>query len=123
MDLAGLLYFPRQFRFVHDALEDFMAQEGLPFEKIFHESPFMFVIVHCESDYLEAMKVGDHLEIHLHCQEVGTTSFTLGYRIFRDDGLEMGKAKTVHVALDKEKREKIPIPTELLKILKKHCIH
>lgn len=123
MDLAGLLYFPRQFRFVHDALEDFMANEGLPFEQIFHDSPFIFVIVRCESDYLVPMKVGDNLEIHLHCNKIGRTSFSLSYRIYRDDGLEMGKAKTVHVALNKKKHQKIPIPKKLLNILKKHCIH
>ena len=46
MDMAGLLYFPRQFRFVHDTLEDFMSQEGMPFESLFYEKDFMFVIVH-----------------------------------------------------------------------------
>jgi 1,4-dihydroxy-2-naphthoyl-CoA hydrolase len=120
MDMAGLLYFPRQFRFVHDTLEDFMAQEGMPFEKLFLESAFIFVIVHCESDYFHPMKLGDKLEVHMLCQEIGTTSFTMLYHIYREDGLELGRVKSVHVTLDKKKHKKIPIPKVLKNILEKH---
>jgi 1,4-dihydroxy-2-naphthoyl-CoA hydrolase len=120
MDMAGLLYFPRQFRFVHDALEDFMTQEELPFEQLFYHEDFMFVIVHCEADYLAPMKLGDRLEIQLHCKEIGTTSFTLLYHIYRENGEKVGQAKTVHVAINKKEHKKIPIPDPLLNILKKH---
>ena len=120
MDMAGLLYFPRQFRFVHDTLEDFMALEGIAFEKMFYENDFMFVIVRCESDYFHPMKLGDKLEIHLHCKEIGRTSFTLLYHIYREDGLEVGRAKTVHVTIDKKMHKKIPVPKKLKTIFEKH---
>ncbi len=120
MDMAGLLYFPRQFRFVHDALEDFMAKEGFPFSKLFKGHGPLFVIVHCEADYYAPMKVGDVLNVSVHCAHIGTTSFTLHYNILREDGTELGKAKTVHVSLDKESRKKITIPQPLLKVLELH---
>ena len=120
MDMAGLLYFPRQFRFIHDTLEDFTAQEGIPFEKVFYKKNYMFVIVHCEADYFHPMRLGDMLEIHLLCKEIGKTSFALTYHIYRQDGLEVGQAKTVHVTIDKEKHAKIPIPSELKQVLEKH---
>ncbi|ADI37832.1 Thioesterase [Waddlia chondrophila 2032/99] len=120
MDMAGLLYFPRQFRFVHDTLEDFMSQEGMPFETLFYEKDFMFVIVHCESDYFHSMRLGDDLEVHMVCKEIGRTSFTLSYQIYREDGLEVGRAKTVHVTIDKKNRKKIPIPKLLKDVLMKH---
>lgn len=120
MDMAGLLYFPRQFRFVHDTLEDFMSQEGMAFETLFYDNDFMFVIVHCESDYFHPMKLGDHLEVHMLCKEIGKTSFTLLYHIYREDGLEVGRAKTVHVTIDKKKHKKIPIPKKLKTVLEKH---
>lgn len=120
VDMVGILYFPRQFRFVHEALEDFLESEGYRFDKIFTEEDFLFVIVHCESDYLDFLKLGDAIEIHVYVEKIGTTSFTIGYKIYRDDGLEVGTAKTVHVCLDTKTRTKIPIPEPLKNILQKH---
>lgn len=125
MDLVGLLYFPRKFRFVHDALEDFMANAGIPFEHLFYQEGFLFVVVHCEADYYVPMHLGDLLEIHLGCSHIGTTSFSLSYRIMRKgenekESIELGRAKTTHVVLDKVERKKIAIPEVFLKILKDH---
>lgn len=115
-DMAGRLYFAKQFRFVHDALEDFVESEGLNFEKVFHEEKFVFVIVHCEADYLAQLRVGDLLEIHLSCEKIGATSFTLFFEIFRHHEL-VGTAKTVHVCLNATTGEKIPLPKKLRAIL------
>lgn len=123
MDMAGLLYFPRQFRFIHDTFEDFMTHEGMAFEKMFYNSDFMFVIVHCEADYFHPLKLGNRLEIHLICEKIGNSSFTLLYHIYREDGLEVGRAKTVHVTINKKLHQKILIPNELKKLLEKHYLH
>ena len=82
-DMAGRLYFPRQFRFVHDALEDFLEQEGLSFDHLFHKETFVIVIVHTEADYFVQLKVGDQLEVHVTVENIGTSSFTMKYRIFK----------------------------------------
>jgi len=42
VDIVGILYFPRQFRFVHEALEDFLTSEGIPFDKLLQEKNFLF---------------------------------------------------------------------------------
>lgn len=118
-DMAGILYFPRQFRFAHDALEDFVESEGFDFDALFHEANFVFVIVHCEADYYASMRVGDKLEIHVSVEKIGTTSFTMLYRIYRE-GKEVGSAKTVHVTLERLSRKKIPLPHEFREMLKKH---
>lgn len=116
-DMAGILYFARQFRFAHDALEDFFASEGVDFDSLFHEEDFVPVIVHCEGDYFAALKVGDKLEIKLHVERIGTTSFTLAYEIFREGRDLVGTVKTVHVTLTRITRTKIEIPERLRKIL------
>lgn len=118
-DMAGILYFPRQFRFAHDALEDFVASEGLSFNEVFLKEDFVFVIVHAEADYYKPLQIGDQLEIHLIIEKIGTTSFTIRYDIFSEQTL-VGRAKTVHVTLHGKKREKIPIPLKLRQKLKKH---
>lgn len=121
-DMAGILYFPRQFRFVHDSLEDFMTSEGFSFYNLFHGGEFIFVIVHCEADYYRSLKVGDEIIIQVNLEKMGTTSFTLTYKIFKTDHTLMGSAKTVHVTLDSKTRTKIPVPDVLKKALQKHLI-
>jgi 1,4-dihydroxy-2-naphthoyl-CoA hydrolase len=119
-DMAGILYFPRQFRFAHDALEDFVESEGFPFNRVFHDENFVFVIVHAESDYYTALKVSDRLEIHLSIEHIGTSSFTVSYKIFREPDLELvGAAKTIHVTLERQARTKVSIPEPFRQLLTK----
>ena len=119
-DMAGILYFAKQFRYVHDALEDLVEKEGFSFDYLFNNSTFVFVIVHAEADYLAPVKVGDLLEVHVEVENLGNSSFTMSYKIFKADDVMMGKAKTVHVCLDSKTRQKIPIPDTLRNILKKY---
>lgn len=122
-DMAGLLYFPRQFRFIHDALEDYIESEGMNFEQIFHHERFVFVIVHAEADYYQPLKVGDSLEIHLFIERIGKSSFTIAYKIYREPEKQLvGSAKTIRVSLDSRSREKIPLPEKLIKSLEKYFI-
>ena len=121
-DMAGILYFPRQFRFVHDALEDFIESEGYSFEKMFKKDNFVFVIVHCEADYYSPLIVGDSINVHVAVEKIGTSSFTLIYEIYKADHTHTGTAKTIHVTLEKTSRNKIPIPNHLKKILEKHLV-
>lgn len=121
-DMAGILYFARQFRFAHDALEEFAESEGFSFDQVFHQESFVFVIVHAEADYFAPLKLGDLLEVHLTIEKIGSSSFTVNYEIYKLQGerQRVGRAQTVHVTLDSKSRTKIPIPTVLRKKLEKH---
>lgn len=119
-DMAGILYFPRQFRFAHDALEDLLESEGVSFDRLFHQEPYVIVIVHAEADYLVPLKVGEPLEIHIYVEKIGTTSFTMGYKIFKQDKTLVGTVQTVHVSLDAKTRKKITLPSKLREILERH---
>lgn len=120
IDIAGRLYFPKQFRLVHEALEDFMESEGIPFSKLFVEKKYLFVIVHCETDYMTPLFMGDHVELQVYVEKIGNSSFTLAYDIFKEEGIQCGRAKTVHVAIDPKSGEKILLPAPLKEILEKH---
>ncbi len=120
VDMAGILYFPRQFRFAHDALEDFLEQTNLTFDSLFTKEHFVFVIVHAESDYIASLRVGDKIEIVLSVEAIGNTSFTFQYHIYKKDKTLVGKAKTVHVTLDSTTRKKIPIPLLFRNFLEPH---
>lgn len=121
-DMAGILYFPRQFRFAHDALEDMVESEGLGFDQMFTREDFVIVIVHAESDYITPLRVGDSLEIHVGVERIGTSSFTVHYQIFKADKTLTGTAKTVHVTLDRKTRKKVPIPEKARKMLMKYAL-
>jgi len=119
-DMAGLLYFARQYRFAHDALEDFFAHEGLDFDLLFHEEAFVPVIVHSEADYFSPLKVGDQLEVQVFVEKIGTSSFTMSYKIVKEDGKLIGTVKTVHVTLDRKTHEKIEVPARLRHMLERY---
>lgn len=122
-DMAGILYFARQFRFAHDALEDFMHSEGVKFQDLFKKKEYAFVIVHAEADYIAPVQVGDFLEVHLTVARLGVTSFTLNYQIYRkSDNLLIGTAETVHVTIDPKTRKKIHLPAKLKTLLSKHKV-
>ena len=122
-DMAGLLYFARQFRFAHDALEDFTESQGLNFNQVFHQEKFIFVIVHCESDYYAPLFISDELEIHLTVEQIGNSSFTILYHILKKkDQTLVGLVKTVHVCLDSQSRKKIEIPSHLKTKLEKFLV-
>ena len=120
-DMAGILYFARMFRFAHDALEDFMMHEGIRFQEMFKKHDFAFVIAHAEADYKLPMTVGDPLDVHVTVDKIGTTSFTIGYKIYFSDRLSLaGTVKTIHVTLDPKTRVKIPIPDRFRVILQRY---
>lgn len=123
-DMAGILYFPRQFRFAHDALEDFIESEGgMSFDQVFRHEKFVFVIVHAEADYHKPLHVGNNVEIHLSIEKIGNSSFTVAYKIYRiPDNELVGSAKTVHVSLESDSRKKIPISDRLRATLHKHLV-
>ncbi len=119
-DMAGLLYFARQFRFAHDALEDLYESEGYDFDNVFHKRDFVFVIVHCEADFFAHLKVGDKLEVHVSVEKIGNSSFTMSYNIFKKDDILVGTVKTIHVCLKASDRKKITIPDEFRLVLEKY---
>ncbi len=118
-DMAGVLYFPRLFRFAHDAWEDLMEKEDLNFTHLFNESPFTFLIVHCEANFFLQLQVGQKIETHVEIEKIGNTSFTISYKMFRGQEL-VGNAKTVHVTLERTTRKKMNIPLELKEKLQRY---
>lgn len=122
-DMAGILYFPRQFRFMHDAFEDLMHAEGYCYNELFKSDDFVYVVVHAESDYIKALHVGDDLEVRVAVEAIGTTSFAMCYEIYRlSDRTLVGKGKTVHVTLKNSTRTKIPLPEKLRKTLERYAV-
>lgn len=122
LDMAGRIYFPRQFRFAYEALEDLVASEEYGFDYVFHKAEFVFAVVHCEADYFAGLSVGDEIDTHVTIERIGNTSFTVFYHLYRGDKILVGTAKTVHVVIDKMTQQKMPIPADLRSKLEKYAI-
>ncbi|HRD54880.1 MAG TPA: thioesterase family protein [Parachlamydiaceae bacterium] len=122
-DMAGILYFANQFRFVHDAWEDLVEKENISFHQVLYKENFLFVIVHAEADYYAPLNIGDQLMIHVEVEKIGTSSFTMLYNIYKEeDNSHVGQAKITHVTINKKTRQKIPIPEHLKNLLHKYLI-
>ena len=105
-DAAQLLFFGNQFRFINDVFEEFLEAIGYPTQSMF-QSDFAVLFVHAQSDYLAPLCVGDVIEITLQVTEIGTSSFTVSYKIARKcDACMVGKGKSVHVVVDKQTKKK-----------------
>jgi YbgC/YbaW family acyl-CoA thioester hydrolase len=126
IDAAGVLFFANQFKLVQDAYEAFLESQGLTIKDLLINSSFHLPIVHAETDYKLPLKVGDSIVIRLTLKKTGNTSFTLAHEIYKskkelsgENQKELaGAGETVHVCIDKSMGSKIPLPGELLEILK-----
>ena len=117
-DAAGLIYFPNLFNLAQETLEAFMESVGLDIGLVLRTTHFMFPVVHAEGDFKKQMHAGQRLRILLELEHVGTTSFTLAYRIQdRGENDELATARVVHVVVDRQDGTKKPLPAVLLQAL------
>jgi acyl-CoA thioester hydrolase len=83
--------------------------KGRPFEE---EG---FLIARIEVDYRKSILLGDQVRVDLRCHKIGTTSFTLVFRVVREpDEQVFAEAHIVHVMLDFTTQRPKPIGPETL---------
>ena len=109
-DAAGFLFFGAQFRFAHEALENFLGHLGLPIGQIIRSRETLFPVVHAEADFRMPLLVGDRLTVEVAVKAIGDRSFTIAYRLLLADGREAGSVVTVHAALDPATGASRPLP-------------
>lgn len=115
-DAAARLFFAQQFKICHDAYEAWLEVAGLRLADIVTGEDFALPIVHAEADFLAPLFVGDRLLVVVEIAKVGQSSFTLGYTL-QKGRQTVGTARTVHVAVDKKRGQKIRLPDKLRQIL------
>jgi 1,4-dihydroxy-2-naphthoyl-CoA hydrolase len=98
-DAAGFHFYGAQFRFAHEALENFFEHVGLPIAQTIRDRGVLFPVVHAEADYRSPLAVGDRLTVRVSVRALGERSFSLGYRFILADGREAGSVLTVHAAV------------------------
>ena len=116
-DAAGILFFANQFRLVEEAYEDFLETNGVQIKDFLDKSDFIVPIVHADSDFLSPLRVGDRITIEISLASMGDSSFTLGHRIIKEEGVLCGKGSTVHVCVSSNDFSRIPVPDKIKDIL------
>ncbi|MCP4220163.1 MAG: acyl-CoA thioesterase [bacterium] len=118
IDAAGVLFFAHQLTLVHDAYEAFLESGGMGLAKLLKKD-YVLPIIHAETDYKAPLRVGDRVTIRLTVQKEGQSSFVLAHEIVKESGQLAGSGHTVHVAVNKQTQEKIPLPGELKECLRR----
>lgn len=116
-DAAGVIYFANFYRMVHTAYEAFMESIGYSIRYFLDEASCLPLIVHSEADYKKSIRTGDKLRVELRIDKIGNSSYALAYQI--KDHLDelVANLKTVHVAVSKETKGKMPLPEDFKKKL------
>jgi 4-hydroxybenzoyl-CoA thioesterase len=79
LDAAGIAYYPNLVNFLHEAFEDFFTGHvGRPYPEVFREGLGM-PTVKLEMEFLSPVRYGDHVDVGLVVEHVGTSSVRLRY--------------------------------------------
>jgi len=109
-DAAGFHFYGAQFRFAHEALEDFLEHIGQPIAATIRDRDVLFPVVHAEADYRAPLAVGDRLTVKVVVKALGDRSFSMGYRLLLADGREAGSVMTVHASVAAATGASCPLP-------------
>ena len=85
-------------------------------------SPLLeMVVAKAEVDYLVPIYVGGRFyDITLWVEQIGNSSFTLGYEVIGDNGVVHAKVKTVQVAVSMETKKSRPLTDPEREFLKQY---
>lgn len=120
-DATGALYFPEQFRFALETLEEYIKSRGFSLATLL-SGHFLFPVVHATADYLAPLQVSDEIEICLSSACIGDTSVALDYQISAlKRQIQVGRVHTVHVAVCRASKQAIRVPEALREIFAPLC--
>lgn len=110
-DCTGAIYFTVPLRLALESFEALLLESGLNVDK----GSFLLSIVHTEANFKKPLHYGDEVEIAMRCQELGTTSFAMGFIL----GEGIADVAIVFVAIDRKTKKSIALPRVLVDLLKK----
>lgn len=112
VDAAGIVFYPRYFEMVNDAVEDWFAAMDLDFATMHRDRHMGVPTVKLEATFLVPSELGDRLTVSITPQEIGRSSCTLAV-VFACAGRERLRVTVVLVCMDLGARRSMPWPDEL----------
>jgi 4-hydroxybenzoyl-CoA thioesterase len=122
LDEAGIVYYPRLVNYFHVAMEEFFREAlEIDYPRFLTEHRLGLPAARLEVDFLKPLRYGDHLEIEVAIDKIGTSSIVWRYRIFRPADSEAATtARVVTVNVDMDSFDKRPVPDWLRAKLEAH---
>lgn len=119
VDYARILYFPRQFHFLHIVMEDFFREVlDIPYAVMLKKDLIGFPTVHLDADFLAPQEFGDEVEIAMRVVEVGRKKVVFGYEVL-NKGRVSARCTQTTVAVNPEAWKSIELPKKYRKPLEK----
>ena len=111
IDHAGIVYYPRFLHYFHVGLEEFFAVEvGTEYHTVINDERVGLPVVHLEIDFRSPLRFGDEIDVEVRAVDLGTTSVTWRYAVWKQDGALAAEATIVTVCLDMDSFGKRPLP-------------
>jgi len=117
-DVAGVVFFARVFDLAHLAYEDMLDAVGHTLPADMGRASLILPLIHAETDYRAALRLGDRVRIEVEVREVRSRAFSLGYRFLKEDGSEAATTQTVHAAVDANTGHATALPDDLADALR-----
>jgi len=111
-DPAGLVYYAEIFHYCHVAMEEFFAAHcGTAYEVLIGGERLGFPTVNVHTEFLAPLVYGDEALIEVYASDVGESSVTFEYRVYRASDLTLCVRSTqVHAAMNLDTHCAVPIP-------------
>jgi len=111
VDLQGVVFNMWYLAWFDNAMTAYLADLGFPYDAM-NDLGWDVQIVHTEVDWRGGATFGDEVGVEVTTDRIGTTSFTLAFRVLRG-GDELVAAKTVYVVVGIDGSGKRPVPDNL----------
>lgn len=122
-DATGVLFFANLFLFASEALEELLClhQKDFPsknFGKEVRFGPLLLPVISAKANYVFPLRLSDEVHIELFVKAIKCRSFEL-HSIFTNASQQKlcGKVEIIHVSVEKESFQPIPLPQHLKEIL------
>jgi acyl-CoA thioester hydrolase len=111
VDLQGVVFNMWYLAWFDNALTAYLADLGFPYDAQ-SRAGWDVQLVHTELDWRGGAGFGDEVAVEVVADRIGTTSFTLAFRVLRTDEV-LVTAKTVYVVVGIDGSGKRPVPDDL----------
>jgi acyl-CoA thioester hydrolase len=120
IDQQGVVFNGHYLTWFDEACTGFLDHLGVTYPGLI-DSGHDIQVVHSDIDYLSGVRWRDSVRVAVRCEQIGTTSFTLGFTVLRRNGDTAEhtavRGQNVYVVVSTEDWAKRPIPDKLRQAL------
>lgn len=120
VDPAGIIRYDAYTRFMELGESELFRSLGIPYRTFFTRFGVSVPRRVMHMEFTSPPTLDERLEVAVYVSEVGTTSMTMNFDIYGDEGVMRMYGLLVLVCVSPEGMRKEPWPVELLSIIDKH---